>query len=567
MRRRILLTIFGTAIFTSLISLLMLASITYNYIDETTSESLMAQLNYISQAVEDEGIDYLNHVEEKRYRITWIDEDGDVIFDNRVDASKMENHANREEFIDAKENGLSQTQRASETMTTKLHYAAKELSDGSVLRLAAEDISAKGVLALLAKPAVFLLFLVIWFAVALGGWLLRRLVEPLDNIDLDHPLENDTYEELKPLLIRMDQQHREIEEQTKQINHQREEFQSIVDNMREGFIMLNEKRQIFLINRGAQKLLGLDDEALGKDLLSLTDNEKLAKLWKRVNNGKNSVTAFDSGERNYEVHGNPVFADNKMQGVVLFFLDVTEKRESEQLRREFSANVSHELKTPLHSISGCAELLLNDMVKEEDKKQFFQQIYDEAQHMVSLVGNIIRISKLDESDLEDTHESLPVEEVDLYEQAKQIVHQLQPSARMKNIAINISGENVSIKGVRTLLQELTYNLCDNAVKYTPEGGTVDVSVVKKKGEAILRVTDTGCGIPEEEQERIFERFYRVDKSHSRQTGDTGLGLSIVKHAAQWHHATIKVKSKVGKGTTMIVRFPLKYKDKEKKKHK
>ena len=564
MKRRILLTVFATAVFTGLLGMLLLAGITYNYVQEDNKENLALQLDYIAKAVEEEGMTYLEGIKDKAFRITWIDKDGDVLFDNRVDKDDMSNHANREEFVEAQKNGTATVERDSETLTKQLIYVAQRLDDGSVVRLAAEKISTIGILWMILKPTIFFFALVIWFALAMAGWLLRRLVEPLDNLNLDNPLANDTYEELTPLLKRMDQQRHEIKLQTKLLSQQREEFQAAVDNMREGFVLLNEKWNIMLINRSVERLFDYKGTSIGSNFLDVSGDDKFRKLLRRVGNGKSSFTAVDFDNRNYEVHASPIFADGQMKGVVLFFIDVTEKREGEQMRREFSANVSHELKTPLHSISGCAELLLNDMVREEDKKQFLQQIYDEAQHMVALVANIISISKLDEADFSNAQENLPVETIDLYEQAKQIVRQLKPSAKLKNISIDIDGESVELKGVTTLIQELVYNLCDNAVKYTPEGGSVSVSVAKKKDEAILRVTDTGCGIPEDEQERIFERFYRVDKSHSRQTGDTGLGLSIVKHAALLHDATIKVKSKVGKGTTMTVRFPLKHKTKEKK---
>ena len=429
-----------------------------------------------------------------------------------------------------------------------------------MLRLSTDDISPEGVLWLLARPTMLLLLGVLVLTWFVAKRLSRRIVEPLNTIDLDNPLANETYDELMPLLSRIEQQHREISDQSILLNQQRNEFQIVIDNMEEGLVLLNKEGRILLMNRSATHLLAVQDEDyIGRDFLLFGDEPKLHKLLSKVYNGKNYSVSVEMDNKNYEIHGNPVFSDDDIQGVVLFYMDVTEKMEAEQLRREFSANVSHELKTPLHSISGCAELLLNNMVKEADQPQFLQQIYDEAQHMVALVENIISISKLDE-----TSEELPLEEIDLLAMSQDVVKQLMPHAKMKDIELDVSGENVIIKGVHTLIHEMVYNLCDNAIKYNKENGSVSVIVTKNKDEAVLKVKDTGIGIPEDQVDRVFERFYRVDKSHSRASGGTGLGLSIVKHAAIRHNATIKVKSKVGKGTTISVRFPLKKKAIKKK---
>ena len=557
MKKRIFLTVFATALITVLVSLILLVGVTYRYINEDTRDQLMAQLDYLSQAVDDEGLTYLNQLENNNYRITWIAADGAVLFDNRNNISRMENHADRQEFIDAKAHGVSEIERESETMTTRLMYVAEELSDGSVLRIATNDISIGGVAWMLAVPSILLILCISLLAWFVARRLSRALVEPLNTLDLDHPLAGEAYDELVPLLSRIEQQHREIADQRVQLGQQRNEFQTVIDNMREGLVLLNQSGRILLINRSGRNLTKAmaeeDDLAAGEEIIT-SRNSVVDSLLDKAYDGKTSSATIIINSRSYEIHASPVESDEGIHGAVLFYVDVTEKVEAEQLRREFSANVSHELKTPLHSISGCAELMLSGIVKEEDKPRFLKQIYDEAQHMVSLIENIIKISRLDEE-----ADALPVDKVDLYEIAQTVIEQLGNKAASRGIVMDLSGTHVTIKGVKTLLYEMIYNLCDNAIKYNVDDGAISVSVKKTKDAAVVKVKDTGVGISEDQQERIFERFYRVDKSHSRASGGTGLGLSIVKHAAIWHNATIKVKSKLGKGTTFIVRFPLKLK--------
>lgn len=557
MKKRIFLTVFATALITVLVSLILLVGVTYRYINEDTRDQLMAQLDYLSQAVDDEGLTYLNQLENNSYRITWIAADGAVLFDNRNNISRMENHADRQEFIDAKAHGVSEIERESETMTTRLMYVAEELSDGSVLRIATNDISVGGVAWMLAVPSVLLILCISLLAWFVARRLSRALVEPLNTLDLDHPLAGEAYDELVPLLSRIEQQHREIADQRVQLGQQRNEFQTVIDNMREGLVLLNQSGRILLINRSGRNLMKAmaeeDDLAAGEEIIT-SRNSVVDSLLDKAYDGKTSSATIIINSRSYEIHASPVESDEGIHGAVLFYVDVTEKVEAEQLRREFSANVSHELKTPLHSISGCAELMLSGIVKEEDKPRFLKQIYDEAQHMVSLIENIIKISRLDEE-----ADALPVDKVDLYEIAQTVIEQLGNKAASRGIVMDLSETHVTIKGVKTLLYEMIYNLCDNAIKYNVDDGAISVSVKKTKDAAVVKVKDTGVGISEDQQERIFERFYRVDKSHSRASGGTGLGLSIVKHAAIWHNATIKVKSKLGKGTTFIVRFPLKLK--------
>lgn len=553
MKKRIFLTVFATALITVLVSLILLVGVTYRYINEDTRDRLMAQLDYLSQAVDDEGLTYLNQLENNSYRITWIAADGAVLFDNRSNISRMENHADRQEFIDAKAHGVSEIERESETMTTRLMYVAEELSDGSVLRIATNDISVGGVAWMLAVPSVLLILCISLLAWFVARKLSHALVEPLNTLDLDHPLAGEAYDELVPLLSRIEQQHREIADQRVQLGQQRNEFQTVIDNMREGLVLLNQSGRILLINRSGRNLMKAmaeeDNLAAGEEIIT-SRNSVVDSLLDKAYDGKTSSATIIINSRSYEIHASPVESDEGIHGAVLFYVDVTEKVEAEQLRREFSANVSHELKTPLHSISGCAELMLSGIVKEEDKPRFLKQIYDEAQHMVSLIENIIKISRLDEE-----ADALPVDKVDLYEIAQTVIEQLGNKAASRGIVMDLSGTHVTIKGVKTLLYEMIYNLCDNAIKYNRKDGEVEVTVSRgRNGRAVVSVADTGIGIAKEDQERIFERFYRVDKSHSRETGGTGLGLSIVKHGAILHDAKIKIESTLGTGTKIILEF-------------
>lgn len=553
MKKRIFLTVFATALITVLVSLILLVGVTYRYINEDTRDQLMAQLDYLSQAVDDEGLTYLNQLENNSYRITWIAADGAVLFDNRNNISRMENHADRQEFIDAKAHGVSEIERESETMTSRLMYVAEELSDGSVLRIATNDISVGGVAWMLAVPSILLILCISLLAWFVARKLSRALVEPLNTLDLDHPLAGEAYDELVPLLSRIEQQHREIADQRVQLGQQRNEFQTVIDNMREGLVLLNQSGRILLINRSGRNLMKAmaeeDDLAAGEEIIT-SRNSVVDSLLDKAYDGKTSSATIIINSRSYEIHASPVESDEGIHGAVLFYVDVTEKVEAEQLRREFSANVSHELKTPLHSISGCAELMLSGIVKEEDKPRFLKQIYDEAQHMVSLIENIIKISRLDEE-----ADALPVDKVDLYEIAQTVIEQLGNKAASRGIVMDLSGTHVTIKGVKTLLYEMIYNLCDNAIKYNRKDGEVEVTVSRgRNGRAVVSVADTGIGIAKEDQERIFERFYRVDKSHSRETGGTGLGLSIVKHGAILHDAKIKIESTLGTGTKIILEF-------------
>ncbi len=549
MKKKIFLYIFGTAFLTILIALSMMLGVTYQHINADKMNQLTAQTQYVAKAVETEGMDYLKSIDTEEYRLTFIAQDGRVLYDSVKDITKMENHRNRQEFIDAQAYGIGRIERQSTTMLDKEIYVAQKLNDGSVVRISTSVDTTIAFLWLLAKPLCFFFVLMIGIAVWIASRLSKRLIAPLNRIDLDSPLENDTYEEMAPFLGRIHQQHKEIAAQKEQLNHQHEEFQTVVDNMKEGIVLLNSEGAVLSMNKSAEHLLDVKDNPQGKNILTIYRHITLQQLLE-MPIGKSGVdTLADIHGRHYVLNINPVLSNDDIHGWVLLFMDRTEKIEAEILRKEFSANVSHELKTPLHSISGCAELLMNDIVKEEDKKQFIQQIYQEASHMNALIDNIIKISKMDENKESDLARDVSLEEI-----VQQVFKQLSEKASKHDLKCTCHGKVSPIHGIPALLYELVFNLCDNAIKYNHPKGFVDVSLTEDDDHVILSVTDNGQGIPAALQERVFERFYRADKSHSRAIEGSGLGLSIVKHIAQKHCANIVLESDGSSGTTIRVSF-------------
>lgn len=464
----------------------------------------------------------------------------------------MENHLEREEVRQAVENGYGKSSRYSETLTEKSLYSAKKLSDGSVLRLSVSQYSVLTLFLGMLRPVLIIALLAVVLALLLAYRLSKNIVTPLNKLNLDSPLSNKVYEELSPLLKRMDAQQKQLKHQSEELKRKREEFETATENMSEGLIILNEKGVILSLNRAAAKMLGLSEDSVGKDIFSEKTSVDLKEPTQTALSGKNTEEVFALKDGNFQLLANPVSTDGKVTGAALLVLDVTEKERAEQMRREFTANVSHELKTPLQTISGYAELLANGMVADKDKTAFSEKIYAEAQRMIRLIEDIIKLSNLDEGAVELTRET-----VDLYVTAENTVRSLLPAAKKANVTLSLNGENAEIYGIPQLLTAVVYNLCDNAIKYNKDGGTVFVNVKNNAENIVLSVRDTGIGIPKEQQERIFERFYRVDKSHSKEVGGTGLGLSIVKHAAKLHDAKITLESEVGKGTGITVIFPKK----------
>lgn len=552
MTKRIFRSVCIVAVVVLFASLALVMGVLYDYFSGSQENQLKTQTDLAAQGIEHEGSSYFDGLDSEELRITWIDKKGKVLFDNKTDASSMENHLEREEVRQAVENGYGKSSRYSETLTEKSLYSAKKLSDGSVLRLSVSQYSVLTLFLGMLRPVLIIALLAVVLALLLAYRLSKNIVTPLNKLNLDSPLSNKVYEELSPLLKRMDAQQRQLKHQSEELKRKREEFETATENMSEGLIILNEKGVILSINRAAAKMLGLSEDSVGKDIFSEKTSVNLKEPTQIALSGKNTEEVFALRDGNCQLLANPVSTDGKVTGAALLVLDVTEKERAEQMRREFTANVSHELKTPLQTISGYAELLANGMVADKDKTAFSEKIYAEAQRMIRLIEDIIKLSNLDEGAVELTRET-----VDLYATAENTVRSLLPAAKKANVTLSLNGENAEIYGIPQLLTAVVYNLCDNAIKYNKDGGTVFVNVKNNAENIVLSVRDTGIGIPKEQQERIFERFYRVDKSHSKEVGGTGLGLSIVKHAAKLHDAKITLESEVGKGTGITVIFPKK----------
>ena len=552
MTKRIFRSVCIVAVVVLFASLALVMGVLYDYFSGSQENQLKTQTDLAAQGIEHEGSSYFDGLDSEELRITWIDKKGKVLFDNKTDASSMENHLEREEVRQAVENGYGKSSRYSATLTEKSLYSAKKLSDGSIVRLSVSQYSVLTLFLGMLRPVLIIALLAVVLALLLAYRLSKNIVTPLNKLNLDSPLSNKVYEELSPLLKRMDAQQRQLKHQSEELKRKREEFETATENMSEGLIILNEKGVILNLNRAAAKMLGLSEDSVGKDIFSEKTSVNLKEPTQIALSGKNKEEVFALRDGNCQLLANPVSTDGKVTGAALLVLDVTEKERAEQMRREFTANVSHELKTPLQTISGYAELLANGMVADKDKTAFSEKIYAEAQRMIRLIEDIIKLSNLDEGAVELTRET-----VDLYVTAENTVRSLLPAAKKANVTLSLKGENAEIYGIPQLLTAVVYNLCDNAIKYNKDGGTVFVSVKNNAENIVLSVRDTGIGIPKEQQERIFERFYRVDKSHSKEVGGTGLGLSIVKHAAKLHDAKITLESEVGKGTGITVIFPKK----------
>ena len=538
----------GVAVLIASLTLVMGAL--YSYFGRVQESQLRDELSLAAVGVEQNGMDYLRKLESDQYRITWLDADGAVLYDTRADAESMENHAQRQEVQQALATGEGESSRYSATLLQKTVYYAKRLPDGTVLRLSAIRVTT-GVLVLnMLQPILLVLAVALILSGVLASRLARRITEPLNRLDLEHPLENDTYEELAPLLRRMEHQRRQIDRQMDELRRRSEEFEQITGSMSEGLVLLDEAGVILSINPAARRLLDAAENCVGQDLLTVDRDVALSDALRQAAEQGHSEFRGQRNGREYQFDVTRIQSEGRTAGTVLLVFDVTERAFAERNRREFTANVSHELKTPLQGIIGSAELLENGLVKQEDVPRFIGHIRSEAQRLVTLIGDIIRLSQLDEG------EPMPAEPVELLALAREAAESLQSAAAARNVTITVEGEPVELTGVRRLLYEIIFNLCDNAIKYNTDGGRVQVTVTKENETAAVTVRDTGIGIPPDQQDRVFERFYRVDKSHSKASGGTGLGLSIVKHAVQYHHGAIHLQSEVGKGTEIRVTFPV-----------
>lgn len=550
MTKRIFRTVFVVAISIFIASAVLFMTVLHDYFSGIQQNQLRMQIDLASQGVEDEGLDYLKNLNIKDYRVTWIGTDGKVLYDSISEADEMENHFEREEVKEALSEGYGASSRYSSTLTQRYLYGAKRLPDGTVIRLSVTQNSLLILTLGMLQPIMIIFVIAIILSAFLASRLSKKIVKPLNELNLDKPLDNNGYDELSPLFRRIDTQQKEISRQSEELKQRQNELEVMTSAMSEGIILLNNRGIVLSINKAAAKLFGTDCFCIGEDIVSINRSLELAQLLNKAKNGEHSERVVELGCGQYQMMASPVISNNIVSGIVLLILDVTEKEKAEQLRREFTANVSHELKTPLHTISGSAELLANGMVKPEDIPIFLKRIYSEAQRMIQLVEDIIRLSHLDEG-----AEDMKWDMVDLYAVAEETINSLADEAENNGIKFELYGATVLINGIRQLLQEITYNLCDNAIKYNRKGGLVSVEIKNENEFAILTITDTGIGIPAEHQERIFERFYRVDKSHSKEIGGTGLGLSIVKHAAKLHNAEIELHSIVNKGTEITIKFP------------
>ena len=540
--------IFRATVFVAVVVLLcslgIVMGVLYNHFTGVQVQQLKDELSLAVTGTEQFGNAFLKNVEADRFRVTWIDIDGTVLFDSRVDESTMENHADREEIREAFETGSGSAVRNSSTLTEQTYYEARRLTDGTVLRISANQASAWALMMDLLWPIVLIAVLAIGLSLILARRMAKNIVEPMNKLDLEHPLSNNTYEELSPLLRRINQQHLQIDAQMRKLQRKTDEFIQITSHMQEGLVVLDKETHIRSINSAAMKIFGAEASCVGSSFFQVNRSNALRQVLNDALDHGHGSTVQELDGRAYRFDMSSIQSEGKLLGAVILAVDVTESQNAEQMRREFSANVSHELKTPLQGIIGSAELLESGMVKAEDTPRFVGHIRKEASRLVNLIEDIIRLSQLDEG------VALPTETVDMQMLAEEVKTILQPSAEEKKVSISISGEGFSVVGVRRMIQEIIYNLCDNAIKYNIPGGSVTVHVENNR----LAVSDTGIGIPAEHKDRIFERFYRVDKSHSKAIGGTGLGLSIVKHGALYHKAAVELESKVGSGTKVTIRF-------------
>ena len=548
MTKRVFRSIFLASLAVLLATLALILGALYTYFSDVQAEQLRLQTALVAHALETEGISYFDDLDTSDRRITWIAADGTVLYDSR---SVMENHLEREEVKAALATGSGTSFRYSDTLMERYIYTAQRLSDGTVLRLSAAQNTVPHLVLGVVKPIILVIGIAVALSALLAGQLTKNIVAPLNELNLDDPMSNREYVEIQPLLRRLDSQQVQLRAQSQELRQKQKEFNAVTRSLSEGLVLMNSSGTVLSINPAATRLLEITPNCLGADFGVANRNTAISALVEKALTGEKAEenVALTGGE--YLAAASPVKSDGAVFGVVLLLFDVTQKQKAEALRREFTANVSHELKTPLHAISGYAELMKDGLVPPEDTRHFAEKIYSEAQRMIDLVEDTLRLSRLDEGAAD-----MQWAPIDLYETAKSAMQELTAPAELKNVSIQLEGTKTVIQGIPQLVSGIVFNLMDNAVKYNKDGGLVIVRLGEEKGQAVLTVTDTGIGISPEHQERVFERFYRVDKSHSKEIGGTGLGLSIVKHAALILGAAIELDSTVGKGTIVTVRFPM-----------
>ena len=537
------------------VGLAAVMGILYSNFDGQMRKELSKEAAYLAYGVEQQGLNYLKNIKDKSARITYIDQDGTVLFDNEADVSEMKNHSDRTEFQKAEKYGAGESSRYSDTLSEKTIYYALRLKDGTVLRVSGTQDSVLALVENLIFPLCGLLCLMLILSGIMASAISKRIVKPINELDLESPEENRIYEELSPLLSKIHRQNREIQNQLELAKQQQEEFALITENMQEGLIVIDKYTMILSANSSAWNLFHMDRGCQGESVYCLDREEEFRHAIEQVLSGEHTELVLKLNGSDIQLIANPVIRDKKTEGAVVLLVNVTEKLERESLRREFSANVSHELKTPLTSISGFAEIMQSGLVKCEDIPQFAGRIYKEAQRLLQLVEDVIQISQLDEEKTSYTWEP-----VDVYQVCKNAFESLKEKAKRLNVHLYICGEYMKMEAVRTLLEEAVYNVCDNAIKYNRNEGSVSVFLTQTAQEIQIVVKDTGVGIPKEDQDRVFERFYRVDKSHSKEIGGTGLGLSIVKHAVGALKGSVILRSEEGNGTEICMKFPKVHKE-------
>ena len=537
------------------VGLAAVMGILYSNFDGQMRKELSKEAAYLAYGVEQQGVDHLKNIKDKSARITYIAQDGTVLFDNEADVSEMKNHSDRTEFQKAEKYGAGESSRYSDTLSEKTIYYALRLKDGTVLRVSGTQDSVLALVENLIFPLCGLLCLMLILSGIMASAISKRIVKPINELDLESPEENRIYEELSPLLSKIHRQNREIQNQLELAKQQQEEFALITENMQEGLIVIDKYTMILSANSSAWNLFHMDRVCQGESVYCLDREEEFRHAIEQVLSGEHTELVLKLNGSDIQLIANPVIRDKKTEGAVVLLVNVTEKLERESLRREFSANVSHELKTPLTSISGFAEIMQSGLVKCEDIPQFAGRIYKESQRLLQLVEDVIQISQLDEEKTSYTWEP-----VDVYQVCKNAFESLKEKAKRLNVHLYICGEYMKMEAVRTLLEEAVYNVCDNAIKYNRNDGSVSVFLTQTAQEIQIVVKDTGVGIPKEDQDRVFERFYRVDKSHSKEIGGTGLGLSIVKHAVGALKGSVILRSEEGNGTEICMKFPKVHKE-------
>ncbi len=533
-------------------SLILTMGVLYGYFSKGQQEQLKTQTGLVAQAVEKEGLSYFEGIALRGIRITWIAGDGSVLYDSDSSLDRMENHLGRKEVKEALSFGYGQSERYSKTLFERQIYAAKKLLDGSVVRLSSTHLTVVSLALALLRPALVVGITAVALAFLLATSLSKKIVKPLYELDLDQP-QKGGYEELAPFFERVACQKSQLQLKESMLRQKQEEFRAATDYLSEGLILLNEKGIILSINRAASSLLSISSFCVGKDILLLHNSLSMQELLREAKSGSHAKAQMELGGVMHQMNASPVVSDGEVTGIALLIFDISDKEKAEKMRREFTANVSHELKTPLQSICGYAELMKEGVVKQEDMGRFSDRIYVEARRMTALLEDILKLSRLDEG-IEGIKE-MKWGETDLYDLANDAIHALRPLADEAGVSIALEGGHVKVNGEPQLLSGVFYNLCENAIKYNRENGSVSVEIREEGTQAELIVSDTGIGIAGEHMERIFERFYRVDKSHSKEVGGTGLGLSIVKHSVKLHNGWIEVQSVVDGGTTVIVRLP------------